>query len=90
MVLQVTFPNGTQHTKGYSEIGKEFSIVEKECAPDEFEELYKKEMGSLGDKYAEDTYAFIIYPGNVRPLYKGQFNYLVSNDGQVFKDLTHR
>lgn len=96
MVLKVTFAeDGFKYqSEGYTELGTEFSLIEKvNCRPEEWQRAIDKEFGENAFGSSVDAvYAFLFYKNGayMRPLYKSQYNYLMSDTGFLFKDLTHK
>lgn len=87
MVLQSTFTNGS---KGYTDLGKDFSIVEKEMSKDEFMEVAKKLFGENDTRHLPECYGFVFYRNGAetQPLYEGFDNYLLNDNGGLFKDIS--
>lgn len=88
MILQTRFDNGT---KGFTSLGDDFSLVEKEVSPDEFNDIAKRQFGE-GSTLNPHCYAFIFRHNgaSVWPLYKGFENVLLNESGGLFKNLTFK
>lgn len=69
-------------------LGNSYSVVTLEAN----EEQFKKEYELFwNEKHSEksETYAFVSYEGgNVLPLYKNQFNYIMTDSGKTFSNLS--
>lgn len=89
MILKVIHGNGVD---AYLDIGRQFSILEKEKSLEEFERLCKIVFGPDPKDWLPETYAFVLYENGsgARPLYKGQTNFLMSDGVEMFKDLTFK
>lgn len=94
MVLKVIFAeDGFKYqSEGYTELGTEFSVIEKVCCrPEEWKRTIDKEFGhNAFGSIVDAVYAFLFYKNGsyVRPLYRGQYNHLMSDTGFLFKDLS--
>lgn len=70
-------------------LGVSYSLVEKCLFPEEFEKARKNWCGGPVD---ENIYAFLIHDNGAQltPLYKGQSNYIMTESGKTFANLSTR
>lgn len=81
-------------------LGAIFQVIRREENYEEFARTYESifekrhvaDLDNSADNYSKDTYAFIIteFGKDVHPLYKKQFNYIVSESGKTFNNLTYK
>lgn len=70
-------------------LGKSYNLVRKTENPIEFERI----LNDLFSRLNEDViYAFIIYDqgAEFRPLYKDQHNYVMTDSGKTFSNVSER
>ncbi len=82
------------------ELGSEYHFIDRESNFDEFCRTYKihyetahvPDSDEASDNFSRNCYAFILNNGgsNIIPLYKNQKNYIMSENGKTFSNLTHR
>jgi len=89
MVLRTVFDCNYQVNK---DLGKEYHYIDSESCKEEFARCLKTHFGIYENSLATDCFGFIAYGvgKEVIPLYKGHQNLILSNDGQVFNDLTNK
>lgn len=65
-------------------LGDSYTLVMKETAPGEFE------RGAKDHPHYEDMYGFLTWRGGaeILPLYKNQWNYIVSENGATYSNLS--
>jgi hypothetical protein len=88
------------HTQINLNLGNEYSLVERDSNYDKFSETFLIEFASghvadLDEETTEFTincYAFVIGEGGktIHPLYKNQFNYIMTESGKTFSNLTYK
>ena len=66
------------------DLGDYYSLITKERSPEEFEDKMKDHP------FYNEIYAFIIYKDEMLPLYKNQKNYIVSENGTTYSNLTYK
>lgn len=66
------------------DLGDQYSLVTKERSPEKFEEAIKDHP------FIGDIYAFITWKDEILPLYKNQKNYIVSENGTTYSNLTYK
>lgn len=66
------------------DLGNAYTLVVKERSPKDFD----KEMKD--HPFYNEIYAFIIYKDEILPLYKNQKNYIVSENGTTYSNLTYK
>lgn len=80
-------------------IGDEYSLIERDVDYEEFQLVFKTFFGknnvadldSESDRFTKETYAFIVLPiVEPIPLYKGHYNYIMTDSGKTFSNLTYR
>lgn len=79
----------TQQVDGrdlYQELGSHFHLIQKEVSPEHFKTT--SEIIATGD----GVYAFIVYNDgkDIEPLYKGTGNFILTQSGSLFKDVTYK
>ncbi len=89
MVLLQIQDNGVH---SYKDIGREFSILEKEVSPQEFQRCCKIVFGDDPNNWSDNVFAFIIYEYGSRTyaLYKKGKYMIMSDSVEMFKDISHR
>lgn len=65
-------------------LGDSYTLVIKERSPKEFEDKMKDHP------FYDKTYAFIYWKDEILPLYKNQKNYIVSENGTTYSNLTYK
>jgi hypothetical protein len=67
------------------DLGNHYTLITKERSPEEFEE------GVKNYPFYDDTYAFISgKDGEILYLYKDHKNYIVSENGTTYSNLTYK
>ena len=79
-------------------IGDEYSFIDRETNYEEFCKAFEKsftrkhvaDLDSESDEFTKNCYAFIVCKGGSEmiPLYKNQYNYIMSESGNTFSNLT--
>lgn len=65
-------------------LGDSYTLVTKDRSPKEFEDKMKDHPNY------DEAYAFIYWKDGVLPLYRGQQNYIVSENGATYSNLTYK
>lgn len=65
-------------------LGDYYSLITKERSPEEFEDKMKDHPNY------DEAYAFIYWKDEILPLYKNQYNYIVSENGTTYSNLTYK
>ncbi len=70
-------------------LGKHYNIIKKEENPIEFERTLTEQFKRLNE---DVIYAFIIYDhgSEIRPLYKDQTAYIMTDSGKTFANVSDR
>jgi len=81
-------------------LGKDYQVIERDSNYNEFQKAYlnfhnKQHVADLdaeSDNFSQQTYAFIIHNrgSEIIPLYKDRKNYIVSENGKTFSNLTFK
>jgi len=81
-------------------LGKDYQVIERDSNYSEFQKAYfnyhnKQHVADLdteSDNFSQQTYSFIIHNrgSEIIPLYKGRKNYIVSENGKTFSNLTFK
>jgi len=81
-------------------LGESYNLVERDSNYDEFQKAYKAffdkdhvaDLDTESCKYSKDTYAFVIFKGGseIIPLYKNQSNYIMTESGATFANITYK
>ena len=89
--------DGNQTNRG---LGNDYSYVEKETNYDEFCKAYKVNFGvehvadldEKSDWFSKNCYGIIIYNGGneLIALYKDRCNYIMTENGKTFSNLTYK
>ncbi len=67
-------------------VGKSYSLITESGNPNDFKRLSKSFWGK--DTEVENTYGFICGEFEPLPLFKNQFNYIMTGDGKTFSNVT--
>jgi hypothetical protein len=96
-ILRTVLKNGTQLNLS---LGKEYLLFDRETNYDKFYELYEKHFGvphrsdsdPMADNYSKGCYALLVVNEGkeVVPLYKKQSNYIMTESGKTFANLTYK
>lgn len=65
-------------------LGDSYTLVTKDRSQKEFEDKMKDRP------FYDKTYAFIYWKDDILPLYKNQYNYIVSENGTTYSNLTYK
>lgn len=79
-------------------IGDSYCYVDREHNYEDFQKDFnnyfqKNHVADLDDTADRDTqlvYGFISYQGNIIPLYKNQMNYIMTESGKTFSNLSYK
>jgi len=74
-------------------VGDSYNFVSKETNPEEFTLAFKSWHGAISIAEEDsETYAFLIYECGQKsmPLFKNQYNYIMTSDGKTFANITLR
>jgi len=80
-------------------LGHEYQVIEREVEYDAFCDFFRESFGYhhmadgdvLADNYTKACYAFVVTQGfKPIPLYKEQPNYVMTESGQTFSNLTYK
>lgn len=81
-------------------LGDSYQLVEREANYDEFSKAFETDFGKFhvadldpeSDSFSKNCYAFLIVDGGSKfiPLYKGQYNYIMTDSGKTFSNLTSK
>ena len=66
------------------DLGDYYVLITKERSPEEFEDKMKDHPSY------DEAYAFIYWKDEILPLYKNQKNYIVSENGTTYSNLTYK
>lgn len=66
------------------DLGDYYSLITKERSPEELKIKMKDHPNY------DEAYAFIYWKDGVLPLYRGQQNYIVSENGATYSNLTYK
>jgi len=78
-------------------IGKSYSYIHRDFNPKEFRETFKlvfekdhvADLDPASDTDTKMCYAFVCH-GEIQPLYKNQSNYIMSESGATFANLSYK
>lgn len=89
MILLQFQDNGVH---SYVDIGREFSILQKDISPQEFQRCCKIVFGDDPKEWSDNAYAFIIYEhgSNTRALFKKGKYVIMSDSVEMFKDISFK
>lgn len=70
-------------------LGSQYQVIDKETNPEQF---HKASEIIFGEKVDDNCYAIIIYDygSEFIPLYKCQSNYIMTESGKTFSNLTYK
>lgn len=80
-------------------LGIEYTVVERFVEPEKFSEVFLKSFGyshvsdldPMSDNYTKNCYAFILTQEfDAIPLYLNQKNYIMTESGKTFSNLTYK
>lgn len=81
-------------------IGEEYQFIDREVNYSEFQKTYKvlfekehvADLDESSDNFSANCYGFIICNGGSKiiPLYKKQWNYIMTESGNTFSNLTYK
>lgn len=79
-------------------IGDGYTVIDRESNYEEFKRVFehyfeKRCFANLdpeGDSDTKNCYAFVTNDSIIQPLYKNQQNYIMSENGKTFSNLTYR
>lgn len=94
-LTEITKDNNVSH---HEKLGERFSVIDREISPKEFERTYNVMYGTTDEKIIsidsvnENLYCLIVKEGGqgIIGLTKGNFYYIVTENGQTFKNLTFK
>lgn len=82
------------------ELGDEYQVVDRETNYIEFCKAFKvifgidhvSDLDTTSNNYSETCHSIILFGGGnrIEPLYKNQFNYIMSDNGKTFSNLTYK
>ncbi len=81
-------------------LGDQYRLIERETNYEEFSKAFEVDFGKFhvsdldptSDSFTKNCHAFLITNEGSKliPLYKDQFNYIMSDSGKTFANLTHK
>lgn len=79
-------------------IGDSYTLVDRESSPNnfrvDFEKFFEKphvaDLDPKSDKDTRECYALLHFKGDTQPLYKNDQNYIMTENGKTFKNLTYK
>ena len=74
-------------------VGDSYNFVSKESNHEEFTRAFESWHGALIPiEENSDTYAFLIYEcgQKIMPLFRNDYNYIMTSDGKTFANITFR
>ena len=81
-------------------LGNQYQLVDREVNYDEFSRVFEHEfekfhvadLDPTSDNFSKDCYAFVVCEEGSKliPLYKKQFNYIMTDSGKTFCNLTYK
>jgi len=95
-ILRQIAENGTETN---SPIGDEYTLIQEITSPEEFEEIFNRVLGrptnmekSDDPRGADKIYGFleIGYSENTIPLYYTDVNYIMTEEGKTFANVSRR
>lgn len=83
-----------------SVLGNQYQVIERETNYDEFSKAFKNnfdkfhvaDLDPTSDNFTQNCYAFLVIEGGSKliPLYKKQWNYIMTESGKTFENLTYK
>lgn len=75
----------------YSVINRDFNYTEfKDYFRDMFLKEHVADLDDSADEYSKNVYAFVIWFGEVTPLYKDSYYYIMTETGKTFSNLSYK
>jgi hypothetical protein len=79
-------------------IGDSYTYIDREINPEEFNESFKNyfernhvaDLDETSDNDTKRVYAFVCNSSYVQPLYKNQTNYIMTENGKTFANVSYR
>jgi len=81
-------------------LGDQYQLIERDTNYDEFSKAFEVDFGKFhvadldpeSDNFTKNCYAFLVINEGSKfiPLYKGQFNYIMTDSGKTFANLSYR
>ncbi|MDV3822940.1 hypothetical protein CMU07_09255 [Elizabethkingia anophelis] len=79
-------------------IGDGYTVIDRESNAEDFKKAFehyfeKRQIADLDSESDSDTkncYAFVTNDSFIQPLYKNQQNYIMSENGKTFSNLTYK
>lgn len=87
-----------ENVASHQGLGNRFQVIERESSPKEFEKGYNAMYQTASEKNIEEIdinpniYCLLVTEGGreIIPLSKGNFYYIVTENGKTFKNLTFK
>lgn len=80
--------NGVEYN---TSLGNEYTLIHSERNVKEFNESFKLFWNETYDPDKNNTFAFITKEGGILiPLFKNQFNFIMTDSGKTFSNLTYK
>jgi len=89
----------TENSEVNNWLGDQYEIIRREESYEAFAEQYRKyfdknhvaDNDPTADEISQRTYAFVINSKNEpMPIYKGQKNYIVTESGKTYSNITYK
>lgn len=101
-ILRTVFKNGDpkNHSEINKYIGDNYQFIHREFNPADFarafqtcfEKPHLSDDDPKADNFTTETYAFLHYNSgaDIIPLYKNQYNYIMTESGKTFANITYK
>lgn len=78
-------------------VGDNYTYIHRDTNPEEFRRTFKAvfdrdhvaDLDPAADKDTKNCYAFVCH-GHIQPLYKNQKNFMMTENGNTFANLTYK
>lgn len=96
----IPFENNIKWSQSNRILGSDYSLILREEHYESFSEMYQKTFDSIhvadidteSNNLSKNTYGFVVYKdgSNVLPLYKKQQNYIMTENGNTFSNISYK
>jgi len=96
----IPFENKVKWSQHNRILGSDYSLIFREEDYESFSEMYQKTFDSMhvadmdteSNDLSKNTYGFLIYKdgNNTMPLYKNQQNYIMTENGNTFSNISYK
>lgn len=70
-------------------LGRSYTVTHKQWSSESFEKDYKTLFDAQSETHSK-CYAFVHYDGNIQPLYESEGNFIMTENGKTFNNLSYK